>query len=141
MTTAGMRWPPLLLGVAAGFAALAGARAGARAAARWLDAVEVQGGSMAPTLEPGDWLLVEARTYARRSPLIGDVVLLRDPREPSRELVKRVMAVDPTSALADLRGDAPEASTDSRSFGVVPLADLHWRVALCYWPPERIRRF
>jgi len=122
-----------LLGAAAGIAAGA-------AASRWLDVVEVRGDSMAPSLLPGDRLMVESRSYARRVPRPGEVVLAADPREPGRELVKRVAGIDEDAAVVDLRGDAPEASTDSRDFGSVPLAEIRWRAAFRYWPPRRAGR-
>jgi nickel-type superoxide dismutase maturation protease len=117
----------------AGVAAVAFAR-------RWLDVVEVHGGSMVPALLPGEWLLVERRTYTRRQPRVGEIVLAADPREPDRELIKRVMAVDTESATLDLRGDAPDASTDSRTFGGLPMTSVRWRVIARYFPPGRIGR-
>ena len=120
---------------------LAGALVGAavalvaRVAQRRLDVVEVSGSSMSPALQPGDRLLVESVTYARRAPRRGEVVLAPDPRRPMRELIKRVAEVG--RAGIDLRGDHPAASTDSRSFGTVPAAAVRWRVALRYWPPLR----
>lgn len=117
----------------------AGIAAGA-AASRWLDVVEVRGGSMAPALLPGDRLLVESRSYQHRAPRLGEVVLAADPREAERELIKRVAAVDEASCAADLRGDAADASTDSREFGAVPLSAIRWRAAFRYWPPERAGR-
>ena len=122
-----------LLGAAAGIAAGA-------AATRWLDVVEVQGGSMAPALLPGDRIVVESRSYQSRAPRPGEVVLAADPRKSDRELIKRVVAVDEESAAADLRGDAPSESTDSREFGAVPLSAIRWRAAFRYWPPERAGR-
>ncbi len=122
-----------LLGVATGVAA-------GVAASRWLDVVEVRGGSMAPALLPGDRLLVESRSYLGRSPRAGEIVLAADPRQGDRELIKRVAAVDEVAAAVDLRGDAPDESTDSREFGAVPLADIRWRAAFRYWPPERAGR-
>jgi nickel-type superoxide dismutase maturation protease len=122
-----------LLGVAAGIAAGA-------AATRWLDVVEVRGGSMAPALLPGDRLLVESRSYLSRLPRPGEIVLAADPRQSDRELIKRVAAVDEAGLAAALRGDAPDASTDSREFGAVPLTAIRWRAAFRYWPPERAGR-
>jgi nickel-type superoxide dismutase maturation protease len=117
---------------------LAGAVTGLALAAilgrRLLDVVEVEGGSMAPALRPGDRLLVEALTYRTRPPKVGDVVLAVDPRRPSRELIKRVAAVDGAAGMIVLAGDAPEASTDSRTFGPVSLEAIRWRVAGRYWP-------
>jgi nickel-type superoxide dismutase maturation protease len=123
----------VLRGIAlgAGLAAAAGAR-------KWLDVVEVQGGSMAPTLLPGEWLVVERRTFARRPPRVGEVVLAADPRDPDRELIKRVSAVDHQSGTLELRGDAPDSSTDSRAFGTLPIGGVTWRVVARYWPARRI---
>ena len=114
--------------------------AGITVGRRWLDAVEVRGRSMAPSLLPGDRLLVESRTYAGRMPRRGEVVLAPDPRKPERELIKRVVAIDDATASAELRGDDPAASTDSREFGAVPLSAIRWRAVFRYWPPERAGR-
>jgi nickel-type superoxide dismutase maturation protease len=105
------------------------------AAARQLDAVEVRGRSMAPSLLPGDRLLV---VRLRRPPRAGEIVLAPDPRDPSRELIKRVVGVDGRAVA--LRGDNPGASTDGRTFGAVPASAVGWRVAFRYWPPNRIGR-
>jgi nickel-type superoxide dismutase maturation protease len=118
------------LGIAAGLSVAA-------ALLRHLDVVEVSGGSMAPTLLPGDRLLVEAVSYRLRPPRTGEVVLAADPRQPDRELVKRVAAVS-TDGL-ELAGDAPDASTDSRAFGPVPSTSIRWRVVCRYWPIGRRR--
>ena len=114
-----------------------GALAAGAAARRWLDAVEVRGRSMSPALDPGDRLLVEAWSYSRRQPHAGDVVLAPDPRQPGRELVKRVASVDAGAGSLELRGDAPGSSTDSRAFGAVPITSVRWRVLARYWPLAR----
>lgn len=111
--------PRALIWVLLGVAAAAAAR-------RWLDVVEVRGNSMAPTLLPGDRLLV-ARARLR----VGDVVLAPDPRTPTRELIKRVASVDATGM--DLRGDNSSASTH---VNVAPGA-AKWRACVRYWPPAR----
>ena len=121
------------------FGAAAGLAAGA-AATRWLDVVEVRGSSMAPALLAGDRLVVESRTYARRPPRAGEIVLAADPRQGERELIKRVASVDHVAGAADLRGDSAGESTDSREFGPVPLAQIRWRAAFRYWPPDRACR-
>jgi nickel-type superoxide dismutase maturation protease len=100
-------------------------------ARRWLDVVEVRGRSMAPTLLPGDRLLI-----ARLGFRVGDVVVAADPRVPRRELIKRVAARDRSGVT--LRGDNPVASADARAFGRLPAEAIAWRAILRYWPPGRI---
>ena len=95
---------------------------------------------MAPALLPGDRLLVESRSYLSRQPRQGEVVLAADPREPERELIKRVAAVDVNAGTVELRGDAPGSSTDSRAFGAMPLSAIRWRAVIRYWPPQRAGR-
>lgn len=109
-------------------------RRGAVAVAR-LDRVTVTGLSMAPALLPGDRLLV-LRTRRVR---IGDTVVVRDPRDPFREVVKRVAALGPEGAVT-LRGDHATASTDSRTYGAVPRTLVVGRVIYRYAPPERVSR-
>lgn len=91
---------------------------------------------MAPALSPGDYVVVDARAYARRSPGPGEVVLAHDPREPSREIVKRVAGPDDAGGIV-LLGDNPGASTDSRDFGPVSPDDVSGRVLWRYWPAAR----
>lgn len=106
----------------------------------WQARVAVEGRSMAPTLEPGDWLLVDPDAYADGPPRVGQLVLVPDPREPSRLLVKRVSGADDDGSQLLVRGDAPGASTDSRTFGSVVTAAVEGRPWFRYWPPRRIGR-
>lgn len=100
--------------------------------------VEVSGDSMAPTLQPGDRLLVLRRGGPWRGPRPGDLVTVPDPRAPSRTIVKRLGRATPLGA--DLRGDNPHASTDSRTFGTVPIDRLVGRAVYRYAPRERAGR-
>ena len=102
-------------------------------ARRTLDVVEVRGRSMAPTLLAGDLLLV-----VRIRPRPGDVAVAHDPRDPRRELIKRVVRIDASGV--HLRGDNPAFSTDARAFGALPPGAVTWRAALRYWPRPRMGR-
>ncbi len=94
---------------------------------------------MAPTLLPGDWLLVDPRAYRDQPPTQGELVLVPDPRARTRLLVKRVASVAASGAM-DVRGDAPGASTDSRTFGAVLASAVEGRPWFRYWPPSRLGR-
>jgi signal peptidase I len=77
--------------------------------------VTVEGYSMMPTYRPGERLSALRRWRPVR---VGDVVVVRDPRDRSRWLLKRCVAK--AHSMLDLRGDNPAGSTDSREFGLVP---------------------
>lgn len=96
--------------------------------------VRVLGSSMAPTVRPGDRLLV-AR-WARWH--VGSVVALPDPRAPERVLIKRVRAID--AGGVDVRGDNEAASTDTRTFGLVAPSKVAGRVVYRYLPADRAGR-
>ena len=117
-------------------AALAGSLATAGALLR-PRRLEVTGDSMLPTLRPGDRVLLVGSVRHRRS-RVGELVAARDPRQPSRVLIKRVAGVRPDGLL--LHGDNPDGSTDSREFGTVPPSLVVGRVVYRYHPPERAGR-
>jgi signal peptidase I len=76
--------------------------------------VTVEGYSMMPTYRPGERLTALRRW---RPVHVGDVVVVRDPRDGGRWLLKRCVAK--SRSMLDLRGDNAPASTDSRDFGLV----------------------
>jgi nickel-type superoxide dismutase maturation protease len=85
--------------------------------------VSVEGTSMAPTYRPGERLTALRRWRGVRP---GDVVVVRDPRDSTRWLLKRCVAR--RGGMVELRGDNAAASTDSRDFGPVPSRDVAWLV-------------
>ena len=106
---------------------------------------------MAPTLLPGDGLYVDTGAFRLRPPQRGELVVLRDPTEPSRWFVKRVAftsggptppdgTVVPEGTVYVL-GDNASESVDSRRFGPVSERGVLGRVYYCYRPPERRRTF
>ncbi|HUY66651.1 MAG TPA: nickel-type superoxide dismutase maturation protease [Acidimicrobiales bacterium] len=119
-------------------AVAAGAAVAVAVAWRSLRRVEVDGASMIPALLPGDRLVVVGRPWPPpRWPRPGEVIAVRDPREPSRVLIKRVVAVDRPRGTLEVVGDAPDASTDSRQFGPVPRASVVGRAVYRYAPVGR----
>lgn len=70
---------------------------------------------MRPTLNPADMLFYQPSALMRE----GSIVVARDPRIPTRKLVKRVSKLDIPGKRVYLLGDNPTESTDSRHFGWV----------------------
>ncbi len=93
----------------------------------------VAGPSMEPALHDGDWLIVDLKAYTRRLPEPGHVVVACDPREPSREIIKRIARIDAELNLAWLAGDNRAESTDSRHFGPISCDLLIGQVRWRYW--------
>lgn len=115
----------------------------AYAFARWRPIrVEVRGTSMAPTLEPGDWVIAVAPGRLRR----GEIVIVEHPDRRGFELVKRIVAMPgdlaPDGRVLGLdelwvQGDSVEGSTDSRSYGPMRREHVRAKARFVYWPPER----
>ena len=97
--------------------------------------VVVRGASMTPTLLPGDRLLTLPAVGRWLRP--GRLVVLPDPNDPEHLVVKRLW--DLRDGTAEVRGDAPEHSTDSRTWGRVPVQRIR-RVVLARLPAHPGRR-
>ena len=84
--------------------------------------LRIEGESMVPTLKSGDTVLIN-----RRAPLAaGDIVAAAHPFYRSVTLVKRVESID--NGRFVLKGDNPDASTDSRTFGSISTTDVIGKV-------------
>ena len=112
--------------------------------------VEVAGESMAPTLRPGDWLLVDPTPA--RWPRRGTLVVVREP-ESDLVVVKRlaarpgdriVRAAGARTVLGATEGwltsDEPDRGIDSRRYGPVDVEQLLGQVAWRYGPRARFGR-
>ena len=86
---------------------------------------------MEPSYCHGDWVLVLRSSRLRP----GVIAAVRDPRQPDRILIKRVIRREVTGWW--VTGDNPAASTDSRTFGPVPPELVVGRVLLRYYPWRR----
>jgi signal peptidase I len=115
---------------------------------------------MRPTIEPGDWLLVDP--IVRRWPRRGSIVVVREPESDilaikrvaarPHEEVRGIVVRDPDSDEdvtvsvrlgpdeAWLLGDDHAASIDSRRYGPVSLDRLVARAWFRYAPLRRIGR-
>lgn len=88
---------------------------------------KVSGESMLPLLKPGDEILINPYAYSHSLPQIGDVVVTIHPQQDSLAIVKRVRAID-LHGNCFLTGDNLDASTDSREWGTIRLADIVGKV-------------
>jgi signal peptidase I len=53
----------------------------------------IEGPSMMPSLNPGQYLIINKLVYKVHPPARGDIVVFHHPRNPDRELIKRVVGV------------------------------------------------
>lgn len=53
----------------------------------------VVGHSMVPTLEDNQFLVVSKLDYRLHEPHRGDIIVFRDPRDPDRKLIKRIVGL------------------------------------------------
>ncbi len=90
---------------------------------------------MEPTLLPGEVVTAWRRFRRLR---VGDVVVVLDPRDSDRWIVKRCHAL--SGGFVELRGDRAEASTDSREFGPLRARDVHYVVSPRFLVMDHARR-
>lgn len=130
--------------------------------------VRVDGFSMRPTLEDGEYVLVNRLAYRFGDYARGDVVVFRFPIDPTQDFIKRVIGLPgdvvaiangvvsvngqalsedyiaaaplysgqwlvPEGSLFVL-GDNRNDSSDSHSWGMVPLENVIGKAVLVYWP-------
>lgn len=100
-----------------------------------LSLFKVSGHSMEPTFKEGQVLLVSSVPYFFQQPKVGDVVVIKGPRDPStnsgqggRLLLKRIKKKEKDKYF--VAGDNPQASTDSRTFGVIIKDNILGKVIL-----------
>ena len=89
----------------------------------------VSGDSMLPAYPAGSKLFVSRIVYVLRRPRIGDMVVLRDPRD-GRLILKRIKSGGENKYWVE--GDNSAESTDSRSFGSVKKGDIIGKVMYRY---------
>lgn len=90
----------------------------------------------------------------KRKLKVGDVVILISPRDPTKSLIKRIIAMPgdaiyliqtgETKVIEEghcwVEGDNQQSSFDSNAFGQVPLGLIEAKVYFIVWPLDRIRR-
>jgi signal peptidase I len=133
--------------------------------------IRVDGASMEPTLQSGEFVIVNKLAYVLGEPKIGDVIVFHFPRDPEQEYIKRVIGlpgdhveikegkvfvngepleeeyiaaspvytynVDVPSDQLFVLGDNRNNSSDSHSWGPVPMEYVVGKAVLIYWPPTQ----
>lgn len=131
--------------------------------------VRVDGVSMRPTLQNGEFILVNKLAYRLGHPSRGDIVVFKFPLDPTQDLIKRVIGLpgdhvavrNGTLYLNDqalqesyiaaepeytgewvvpegnlfVLGDNRNDSSDSHSWGMLPLENVVGKAEVIYWPP------
>lgn len=90
--------------------------------------VKVAGGSMLPTYQDGDWLVVRWHERSEILPTAikpGSVIVVERDERPGIFLIKRLQKAH--GATYWVEGDSVE-STDSRSWGWIPSHEIRGRV-------------
>lgn len=82
-----------------------------------LKRIKIHGHSMQPSINDGDFLLVNCWAYLFRSPQIGDVVVFRNPQNKKQLICKRI--ADTRGHNYIVKGDNHKDSFDSEKFGSV----------------------
>ena len=80
---------------------------------------------MRPTLSPGDFVLVDPSAFRDKLPTSGELIVAQHPYR-DQVIIKRVFEV--VEDGVSLRGDNPDASSDSRNFGRVRFTAIIGRV-------------
>ena len=88
--------------------------------------VVVRGHSMYPTLRDGEPVVVDLTAYREEAPAVGDVVLAPHPFMRDVWMIKRVVGLV-AGGRCVLQGDNAVESSDSRSFGPIPLRNVRGR--------------
>lgn len=131
--------------------------------------VRVDGFSMVPTLQDGEYVLVSKLSYRLGEPQHGDIIVFKYPGEPPQDLIKRIIGLPGDSVqVMDMKvsvngqplsepyiaaapayqgqwqvpegflfvlGDNRNDSSDSRSWGFLPMENVIGKAILIYWPP------
>lgn len=130
--------------------------------------VRVDGFSMRPTLEDGQYVLVNRLAYRLDEYARGDVVVFHFPIDPTQDFIKRVIGLPGDTVLIGsgvvtvngktlsedyiaaaplysgqwlvpegslfVLGDNRNDSSDSHSWGMVPIENVIGKAVLVYWP-------
>jgi len=135
--------------------------------------VRVENISMLPTLQPGEFILVNKLAYKLSDIRGGDIIIFHFPQDPREEYIKRVIGVpgdvinvqnnnvfvnnraltEPYISAAPqytgswtvpqgqvfVLGDNRNQSSDSHSWGFVPVENVVGKALVIYWPFDQAK--
>jgi signal peptidase I len=94
--------------------------------------VQVHGTSMLPTLQNGEYVLVDTLSYHLHAPARGDIIIFHPPVDPRADYVKRVIG---------LPGEAIQVTRGTVYVNGKALAEPYVRLPHTYsWGPGRVPR-
>jgi nickel-type superoxide dismutase maturation protease len=98
-----------------------------------LSRVEVEGDSMSPSYNRGDWLIIRRISGGQHNLKIGKTYLISDPIRPGVKLLKRLTQTRVEHGVLRfwVEGDNP-ASTDSRNWGWLESSQFLGKVLVRY---------
>ncbi|GBM76466.1 Mitochondrial inner membrane protease subunit 1 [Araneus ventricosus] len=117
------------------------------------DVVICQGPSMEPTLNSQDIMLTEHISIIRRNINRGDIIISRSPSNPKEFICKRIKGIPGDKIRTGfsstvvprghvwLEGDNKNNSTDSRTYGPVPIGLLRSRAFCRIYPFNKAQMF
>lgn len=135
--------------------------------------VRVENISMKPTLQPGEFILVNKLAYRLGDLGHGDIIVFHYPQNPAEDYIKRIIGLSgdlirvengsvyvngqaleesyiaappgysgewkvPENSVFVL-GDNRNQSSDSHSWGFVPVENIIGRALVIYWPPNSLQ--
>lgn len=110
----------------------------------------VNGASMVPAFENGDYLIVDELSYHVREPRKDEIIIFRFPNDPSKFFIKRIVGLPGETIKYNgkettlgqneyfVEGDNRAQSYDSRSWGAVPEKLIIGRAFIRLWPLNKI---
>lgn len=135
--------------------------------------VRVENVSMKPTLDPGEFILVNKLAYRLGDVQHGDIIVFHFPQDPREDYIKRVIGLPGDDLLVQggvvyvnnrplsenyisappgytgewkvpensifVLGDNRNQSSDSHSWGYVPMQNVVGRALVIYWPFNKAR--
>ncbi|KAJ0626063.1 putative signal peptidase I [Helianthus annuus] len=125
---------------------------------RYAGVCPIRGSSMAPTFNPSlesftdDYVFLEKFCLDRYKFSHGDVVIFSNPTNYKERCVKRIVAmegdyisnVNGATRVPEghcwVEGDNSAFSSDSRTYGPIPLGLIRGRVTHVIWPPQRMKK-